>query len=1105
MRSFHAAALALVCVLGTHAPAAEILVTDERDSTGALIEGSLRWAIENAEPGDTIRFQEGLIPGIQDQIVIPPDLVGLTIVGPTRMVGVRRNPRLIVRASGVTLSNLTLQGVRIGTVVGDLISQGDEIDKPLFDDLVIEDCTLTGGGIDLSNVRRGSVRRCTLSEPKGRNPVGIRIQDSRECTIADNVVQDGLGITELEGLDVSITGNQVSGGVLRVHSRSGTVRGNTLTDGAFFFVQAPTLVQGRGRLVIDDNDIPSARIVRTNVDITGNRIGVGLSERLRKRGDIRLSVYAFDTKLGTSDVPQARDETVLVEDNLVEYGVVSMLVRDDPRRGAPLRVIGNRVRFGSFRNLRVAGAEDLELRGNLIEDAAAGPAKKRKKKGGSSVPGIDVQGWSGTSVVSENVVEGVTGDGIVLSGEGTLTFEDNEIRDVGGDGVKLKKGSTLAASGGSITGCAGYGVKAKRGWRIEWTGGAISGNGRGGIDGGRAGAVILNGVELRENAGDGAAVGKRGTLEATDCMVADNEGAGLAYDKRTSGTVTGGSVTGNGRGGVVIGRRGSVHVTGTTMGENNGAGIDVFPFGKTPNTRKKKANGGIDFPVLEVDVEDFVLRGTAPKNQRIELFRAFGDEGVELLGTVTVGQDGTFVFPQSGRFDCPPGTPVTATATFPLGEADETSEFADPVVWEVPVPPIRIASVSSDEENADGLSLVRSAGSSATSSTPNRCVSDDGRFVVFTSAATNLVGDDTNGDDDVFLRDLVEGTTTRVSLLADGSQLAGAPGSTFGAGSLGVISGDGRFAFFQTSSSSTSDLDHGGLLRRDLETGALLNVGTLMRDGSTVGDVSDYAVSADGGVLAFVTRSSFYDTEDGNLASDVYLWTGVDQVAIVSLTDDDEIVRRTDAGTCSSPKLSADGNLVAFLSSHDGLTTGDDGASRQEAYLRDVAAGTTEMISITSTGARATCDTFDISTDGRFVVFSSGDDGVTPDDSNGRTDVFLLDRTDGSVERISVRTDGSDFDGFSCRRGTVSADGDLVAFQVTAGQFRSEIWLRQRSTGLTVYASQGATSVIDTSHDPRLTPDGRVLVFSSARDDLVDGDANLLEDVFVLDVPALLE
>lgn len=1103
MRTFHAAALALVCVMSTQVLAEDILVTDERDSTGALIEGSLRWAVENAAPGDTIRFQEGLIPGVIDQIVIPPGLDGLTIEGPTRMVGVRGNPRLIVRANGVTLSNLTLQGVQIGTVVGDLLREDDEIDKPLFDDLVIEDCMLTGAGIDLRNVRRGFVRRCTLSEPRRRNPIGIRIQDSRECTIADNVVQEGLGITDFEGLDVSITGNRVSGGVLRVHSRSGTVRGNTLTDNASLFCQAPSLVQGRGRLVIDDNDLPSARVVRTNVDITGNRIGVGLVARLTKRVDIRLSVFAFDTKLGTSDVPQERNETVLIQDNVVEYGQVGILAREDPRRGAPLRVIGNRVRFGSFRNLRVSGAEDLELRGNVVEETAA-PAKNGK--GGRGVPGIDIQGYSGASVVSENVVDGVTGDGIVLSGEGTLTFEDNLIRNVGGDGVELKKGSTLAASGGSVTGSGGFGVRARRGWRIEWTGGVISENALGGIDGGTRGAVVLSGTEVRENAGDGVSVGRRSALEATDCDIADNEGAGLAYDRSTSGTVMGGTVTGNGAGGVVIGRRASVHVTGTTMGENNGAGIDVFPFGKTPNSRKKKANGGIDSPELEVDAEEFVLRGTAPKNQRVEIFRAFGDEGVELLGTVTVGQDGTFVFPEFGRFDCPPGTPITATATFPLGEADETSEFADPVVWEVPLPPIQLASVSSDEVGADGFSVVRSAGSSPASSTPNRCVSDDGRFVVFTSTATNLVDDDTNDDEDVFLRDLVAGTTTRVSVLADGTQLAGAPGSQFGAGSLGVISGDGRFAFFQTSSTTTADLDHGGLLRRDLETGALLNVGTLTPEGgSTIGDVSDYAVSADGGVLAFVTRSSFYDLNDGNLASDVYLWTGENQVAIVSLTDDDEIVRRADAGTCSSPKVSADGNLVAFLSSHDGLATGDDGTSRQEAYLRDVAAGTTELISVTSTGARANCDTFDISPDGRFVVFSSADDGVTPDDSNGRTDVFLLDRNDGSVERISVRTDGSDFTGFSCRRGTVSADGDLVAFQITAGAFRSEVWLRQRSTGRTVFASQGSTATVDTSHDPRLTPNGRVLVFASGRDDLVTGDTNALGDVFVVDVPSLLE
>jgi hypothetical protein len=70
---------------------------------------------------------------------------------------------------------------------------------------------------------------------------------------------------------------------------------------------------------------------------------------------------------------------------------------------------------------------------------------------------------------------------------------------------------------------------------------------------------------------------------------------------------------------------------------------------------------------------------------------------------------------------------------------------------------ISLVSLSSAGEESDGFSYY-----------PD--ISDDGRYVVFQSSATNLVADDTNGETDVFLRDVVLGTTTRVSVTSTGGQ-----------------------------------------------------------------------------------------------------------------------------------------------------------------------------------------------------------------------------------------------------------------------------------------------------------------------------------------------
>jgi hypothetical protein len=73
-------------------------------------------------------------------------------------------------------------------------------------------------------------------------------------------------------------------------------------------------------------------------------------------------------------------------------------------------------------------------------------------------------------------------------------------------------------------------------------------------------------------------------------------------------------------------------------------------------------------------------------------------------------------------------------------------------------------SVDSSEAEANGGSF-------------NPSVSADGRYLVFSSRATSLVADDTNNTADVFVRDLEEGTTERVSVNSSGSQAEGSSGS----------------------------------------------------------------------------------------------------------------------------------------------------------------------------------------------------------------------------------------------------------------------------------------------------------------------------------------
>ena len=122
-----------------------------------------------------------------------------------------------------------------------------------------------------------------------------------------------------------------------------------------------------------------------------------------------------------------------------------------------------------------------------------------------------------------------------------------------------------------------------------------------------------------------------------------------------------------------------------------------------------------------------------------------------------------------------------------------------------------------------------------------------GRHVIFSSLAGDLVADDTNGSQDVFVRDLQTGITTRVSLRADGSQITYA-----GNGQSDMqlnISADGRFVSFVSSQDLIGDDPSGAysLYFRSLQTGFLRRVF------SSTTTLAAYSVMSDNGEhLAFL-------------------------------------------------------------------------------------------------------------------------------------------------------------------------------------------------------------------------------------------------------------
>jgi Tol biopolymer transport system component len=148
---------------------------------------------------------------------------------------------------------------------------------------------------------------------------------------------------------------------------------------------------------------------------------------------------------------------------------------------------------------------------------------------------------------------------------------------------------------------------------------------------------------------------------------------------------------------------------------------------------------------------------------------------------------------------------------------------------------------------------------------------------------------------------------------------------------------------------------------------------------------------------------------------------------------------------------------------------------------------------------------FDASAEGRFVVFESARDDLVPGDANGVTDIFVADRMSGTVQRVSVADDEAQANAASSQP-TVSADGSRVAFLSAAsnlvagdGNAAVDVFVRDRSAGTTVRANLGAAGVEANAgaFNPRISHDGSRVAFQSAASNLVAGDTNGVDDVFL--------
>jgi Tol biopolymer transport system component len=436
----------------------------------------------------------------------------------------------------------------------------------------------------------------------------------------------------------------------------------------------------------------------------------------------------------------------------------------------------------------------------------------------------------------------------------------------------------------------------------------------------------------------------------------------------------------------------------------------------------------------------------------------------------------------------------------------------------------------------------------------------DGRFVAFVSAANNLVADDTNGIPDVFVRDLRANVTTLASvgaltgsenpdLSADGRYVAFyrtatnmflgpsggdvfvrdlVTGATIWASSgaraavqafLGntnassfnhVLSADGQFVAFEASAPAATA---GIILRYSLSSGLtdLVHTNAFLPAGAYE-NIHNLDMTPDGRFIAFVANTS--STAGTN--SCIQLWDAASGLA--TLVSGDLSNQVPAQSICDWPVLDDSGRYVAFVSNAGNLVSNALNGE-YHLYLRDTQTGTTRLLDADTNGVGAGVSPGAIprlSADARVVAFECGDSRLVQDDGNRDSNVFLRDLGDNHVELISARHPDLPSltpNGPSSSLGAtpVSSDGRFIAFASGADNLVPndtngcpDIFVRDMlyATNLLVSVATNGVSADFSSSSPSISGDGRYVVFTSTADNLVPGDTNNAQDVFVRDVQA---
>lgn len=408
-------------------------------------------------------------------------------------------------------------------------------------------------------------------------------------------------------------------------------------------------------------------------------------------------------------------------------------------------------------------------------------------------------------------------------------------------------------------------------------------------------------------------------------------------------------------------------------------------------------------------------------------------------------------------------------------------------------------------------------------------VSDDGSVVAFRSSANNLLAGETDQLPDVFLRDLGANTLERVNVDETGTILDF--GELYRGAYAPSVSDDGARVVY------SGYPGYAIVMLRDRVTNTseqILQV-SFTTNNSDVQARQEAVLSGDGQFVVFHSRATFSGSEpvearptdvgDRTMHS-VFWYDSLTQPVPVaerlsrpdfssdtSCVSDDGIECPEGNADSFSPSISDDGRRVAFQSNAGNLVADDDNDVEDifvkfrfdagNSYLG--IAGPITRVSVSSIGTQADDSSAEpmISGDGEFVTYRSLASNLVSDD-NDRWDIFVHQLATGITTRVSVATGGgqANHDSFSP---SISDDGRYVAFRSNASNLvsgdnnaRQDIFVHDRNSGTTARVSvpDGGGEADGHSDAPAISGDGQWIVFESDATNLVPADTNQSRDIF---------